>query len=94
MAILSFKDRQTEDFFTEGILPPKRVTWHRIKKAVLKKLDIIEAAKNLGDLRAIPGNHFKELQNSFYSIRINRQWRIIFKWTTGGAKEVEITDYH
>ena len=94
MAILSFKDKQAEDFFYKDTLPSKGVKWHNLKKIVLRKLDAIQAAKDIQDLRAIQGNRLKELQNSFYSIRVNDQWRIIFKWTIEGSEEVKITDYH
>ena len=97
MAILSFNDNEAEKFFNEGKTASKRVKWHNVKDIVSRKLDAITAAKNLGDLKAIPGNHLKKLQNSFYSIRVNNKWRIIFKWTTAGtegAEEVEVTDYH
>ena len=79
MAILSFNDRQAENFFVHGKLPLKRVKWHSLKDIVLRKLDAMRAAKELKDLSAIPGNHLEKLQNSFYSIRVNDQWRIIFK---------------
>lgn len=94
MAILSFNDTQAEYLFINGNLPLKGVRWHQLKSIVSRKLDAMQAAKDLKDLRVIPGNHLEKLQNSFYSIRINNQWRIIFKWTTKGATEVEITDYH
>ena len=95
MAILSFKDRLTEDFFCKGTLPSKGVKWHSLEKIVLRKLDIIKAATDLKDLRVIRGNHLEKLQNSsLHSIRVNNQWRIIFKWTVEGAEDVEIIDYH
>ena len=94
MAIVNFNDNEAETFFIKGEISPKGVKWHKIKNNVERKLDAIHAAKELRDLNAIPGSHLKKLQNSFYSIRVNNQWRIIFKWTKGGAEKVEITDYH
>ena len=94
MAILNFKNEQDEEFFYTKNLPLKGVKWDNLKKIVLRKLDAIKEATDIKDLRAMPGNHLKKLQNSFYSIRINNQWRIIFKWTPEGAEDVEITDYH
>lgn len=58
---------------------------------------MIHAAHDLIDIRVLPGNRLERLKGKlkdFYSIRINDQFRIIFKWTQGAADEVEITDYH
>lgn len=58
---------------------------------------MIEAAKVVEDLRIPPGNHLEKLQGNLeglYSIRINDQWRIVFKFENGGAENVRITDYH
>ncbi len=63
----------------------------------LRKLLILDAADALGDLRVPPGNRLEKLRGDRvdeYSIRINRQWRICFRWTTGGPEDVEIVDYH
>jgi proteic killer suppression protein len=63
----------------------------------LRKLLILDAADALGDLRVPPGNRLERLRGDRvdeYSIRINRQWRICFRWTTGGPEDVEIVDYH
>ena len=58
---------------------------------------MINANRELLDLRMPPGNRLKALKGDkegFYSIRINNQWRIIFRWENGGASEVSIVDYH
>jgi proteic killer suppression protein len=58
---------------------------------------ILDAADALGDLRVPPGNRLEKLrgdQADSYSIRINRQWRICFRWTASGPEDVEIVDYH
>ncbi len=63
----------------------------------LRKLLILDAADALGDLRVPPGNRLEKLRGDRvdeYSIRINRQWRTCFRWTTGGPEDVEIVDYH
>lgn len=68
-----------------------------MQRAGLRKLWMIDAAAGLADLRVPPGNHLELLQGNKsgeYSIRINKQWRICFRWHKGGAYEVEITDYH
>lgn len=80
--------------------------WHgeRVKKLPLtvqevgrRKLRMLNNAVDLADLRIPPANRLEKLSGdlkAFYSIRINDQWRIIFKWTAGIASEVEIIDYH
>ena len=68
-----------------------------IAKVTRRKLRQLEIANRLEDLKVPPGNHFEALKgNRFgqYSIRINDQWRICFRWTEGGADGVEIVDYH
>ena len=62
-----------------------------------RKLRMLNNAVNLVDLKVPPANRLEKLSGSlkdFYSIRINDQWRIIFKWSGGNASEVEIVDYH
>ena len=63
----------------------------------LRKLLILDAADALGDLRVPPGNRLEKLKGDrtgTYSIRVNQQWRICFKWTAAGPEDVEIVDYH
>ncbi len=63
----------------------------------LDKLRLIHNATTLEDLRVPPGNHLEKLsgdRSGQYSIRINQQWRICFRWLEGDAWDVEITDYH
>jgi toxin HigB-1 len=92
--IRSFRNRETERLFErEPIrrLPPE------VHRAALRKLRMIHAATSVQDLRVPPGNHLELLQgNRFgqYSIRINDQWRICFRWEGGDAFDVEIVDYH
>jgi len=92
--IKSFGNRDTELlFYRERIkqLPPELLQRAR------SKLLVIHAAANENDLRIPPGNHFERLKGDkkgWCSIRINDQWRIIFKWSEGNAREVTITDYH
>jgi proteic killer suppression protein len=67
------------------------------QRAALRKLLILDAAEQLGDLRVPPGNRLEKLLGDrvgTYSIRINQQWRICFRWTPAGAEDVEIVDYH
>jgi proteic killer suppression protein len=91
--IQSFKDADTAELFT------KRSNARRanIRKAALPKLDQIEAAMNLNDLRVPPGNKLEALKrnrNGQHSITINDQYRICFVWKEDGAHEVGVTDYH
>lgn len=62
-----------------------------------RKLRMLNNSQDIVDLRIPPSNRLEKLTgklNEFYSIRINKQWRIIFKWDNGNASEVEIIDYH
>ena len=68
-----------------------------IQRVALRKLRQLDAAVDLADLRVPPGNRLERLVGSRagqYSIRINDQWRICFRWHPGDAFEVEIADYH
>jgi proteic killer suppression protein len=68
-----------------------------IEKQAVRKLDLLDAAVNLSDLRAPPGNRLEALKGDRqgqYSIRINDQWRICFVWSSEGPDHVEIVDYH
>ena len=95
--ILSFGNKVTEALYngldTKGVrhLPLD------IKRKTLNKLDVLNAAQDLLDLRSPPGNRLEALRgdlSGFYSIRVNNQWRIIFRWQDGNAYEVQLTDYH
>ncbi len=68
-----------------------------MEKAPRRLMDLINAATILDDLRIPPGNRLEALKGNyagFYSVRINDQWRIIFKWLNGDADKVQIIDYH
>lgn len=67
------------------------------QRAAWQKLAILDAAETLDDLRVPPGNRLEKLRGDRagqHSIRINRQWRVCFRWTDAGPEDVEITDYH
>ena len=67
------------------------------QRSALRKLLILDAADEIKDLRIPPGNRLEKLKGdraNSYSIRINDQWRICFRWTTAGPQDVEIVDYH
>lgn len=66
-------------------------------KAGLRKLDYLHAAKRLDDLARVPGNRFEALKGKyegFYSIRVNDQYRIVFRFVESDAYDVKMTDYH
>ena len=91
--IRSFKDRRTEALYRDGT----PAAFRAIKAVALRKLDMLDAATRLSDLRAPPGNRLEALRGDRrgqHSIRINDQWRICFVWRDGGAEMVEIVDYH
>lgn len=93
--ILSYRDKRTRDF-AEG----KHVRdFESFRRQAERRLDILEAATTLTDLRGLPSNALEALRGDRkgqYSIRINMQWRICFKWPEGqsGPSNVEIVDYH
>ncbi len=88
-----FKDRDTERLWMGEAV--KRFRY--IEKQAVRKLDLLDAAVQLVDLRAPPGNRLEALKGDRqgqYSIRINDQWRICFVWSSEGPDHVEIVDYH
>jgi proteic killer suppression protein len=95
MAIQSFADRTAEAFFVDGTTP-KGVGWSTLSRVVVRKLDMLDYAVQLSDLGSPPGNRLETLRGEMkgmYSIRINEQWRIVFRWTGSGPAEVQIRDY-
>lgn len=96
MAIVSFKDLDAEKLFEDGVIP-RKAGWHSVVKKVEVKLDMLEAATELDDLRSPPGNRLEALKHDRkgqHSIRVNSQWRICFVWKGGNAHNVEVVDYH
>ncbi|WP_367347421.1 type II toxin-antitoxin system RelE/ParE family toxin [Stenotrophomonas bentonitica] len=91
--IKSFRNRDTE-----RIARGKRViAWVNIERQVQRKLEYLKAAAVLDDLRVPPGNRLEALKGARkgqFSIRINDQYRICFRWEGGDAHDVEVTDYH
>ncbi len=90
--IRSFADRDTERLFAD--MAVRRFT--AIERVARRKLQLLDAATRLEDLRAPPGNRLEALRgdrSGQHSIRINDQWRVCFRWD-GGAHDVEIVDYH
>jgi proteic killer suppression protein len=92
--IRRFKDKTAEAVF-DGKCPKGFPA--DIFRVARRKLQAVNSATNLNDLRAPPKNHLEALKGDRagqHSIRINDQWRICFRWTTEGPTEVEIVDYH
>ena len=92
--IKSFRDKETERLFSRHFSRRFPTNLHRF---AWKKLAMLDAAEQLDDIRVPPGNHLEKLSGNRvgqYSIRINDQWRICFRWREGNAYDVEITDYH
>ena len=93
--INSFGDNVTEDFYhgrsSSRRFPPD------IQKTALRKLDLVNNASTLQDLRVPPGNRLEPLRGDlegYHSIRVNNQWRIVFRWEGSNAYEVRLRNYH
>ena len=96
MTIVSFGNKETEDFFYDGTIR-KGCKWMHVQKVAARKLDMVHVARRLDDLRAPPHNRLEALHGTLagrHGIRINDQWRIVFRWTEAGPAEVHICDYH
>ena len=92
--IRSFRDATTERLWSREKV---KAIDPRIQRVALRKLAMQDAADALEDLRVPPGNRLEALKgdrSGQHSIRINQQWRICFVWTSAGAEDVEIVDYH
>ena len=96
--ILLFKDIGTEDVFNGKKTKRARKTCpEKLWKLARRKLELLDSVVSLHELRIPPGNRLEALKgdrNGQYSIRINDQYRICFKWQANGPAEVEIIDYH
>lgn len=92
--IRSFGDARTEGIFAgerDRRLPLE------LQRQTLRRLQYIHAAERIEDLRLPPSNRLERKQGDlkdFYAIRVNVQWRIIFRWKSGGACDVQLVDYH
>ena len=95
--ILNFANKTTEDVYDGTDSGAARRVPQSIWKAAVRKLDMLNAASDLRDLRVPPANRLEGLKGAwsgYHSIRINDQYRIVFRWIDGNAKDVLITDYH
>jgi proteic killer suppression protein len=98
LMIGSFADKATEDIFN-GVnsTAARRLLPRDLWKVAFRKLDQIDSAMTIEDLRIPPGNRLEALKadrEGQHSIRINDQYRICFEWAQSGAEQVEIVDYH
>jgi toxin HigB-1 len=92
--IRSFKDKEAEKIFNRAL---SRKLPNDLQRTALRKLRMLNRAMNLNDLRVPPANRLEKMKgdrSDQYSIRINDQWRICFKWSSSDAFDVEIVDYH
>ncbi len=95
MVTRSFLDADAASFFNQGKVPQKK-GWASIRTIVRRKLDMLHYAVELNDLRSPPGNRLEALDGYLkgcYSIRVNDQWRLVFKWDQH-PYDVRIIDYH
>ncbi len=92
--IRSFKSKEAQKIFNRI---GSRKLPGEIQQVALRKLKMLHRSKTLSDLRVPPANRLERLKGGRtgqYSIRINDQWRICFRWDRGDAHDVEIVDYH
>lgn len=95
--IASFADAATEDLFHGRSTARARRLPADVIRVALRKLDQLNAATRIEDLRSPPGNRLEALRGELkgcHSIRVNDQWRIVFRWQGEEASEVRILDYH
>ena len=93
--ILGYRDKRTEAFASGAFVRE----FQGFDRQAYKRLEILEAATSLDDLRALPSNRLEALhgdREGQFSVRINMQWRLCFEWPGGapGPSNVEIVDYH
>ena len=94
--IVSFEDKATEALYHGRPSRQARQLPPDVVRVALRRLDLINAAHTLGDPRSPPGNRLEALRGDragFHSIRVNDQWRIVFRWKGSGAHDVRLTDY-
>jgi proteic killer suppression protein len=95
--INSFGNRLAEDLYFDRQSRAVRTFAPDLKRIARRKLLYLHDAAELKDLRVPPGNRLEALKGNYkgkHSIRINEQWRVVFRWLNGNAFEVEVIDYH
>jgi proteic killer suppression protein len=97
LVIASFGDQTTEDLFHGRQTSRVRRYPQEIIERAMRKLDMLNAAHQLEDLRYPPANYLESLRGDLagqHSVRVNQQWRIIFRWSGRDAHQVILIDYH
>ncbi len=96
--IVSFKNQATEDIFNgKSTKSARKLCPQSLWRVATRKLDQLDSVLKIEELKVPPGNRLESLSGNRkgeFSIRINQQYRICFKWSESGPSEVEITDYH
>lgn len=95
--IVSFGDRATEDLYHNRPTSRARRFAQDVAGLALVKLDMLNGAAAVLDLRSPPGNRLEALKGDlkgFHSIRVNDQWRLVFRWEGNNALDVRLMDYH
>lgn len=95
--IVSFANKLAEDLFEDRNSKVIRSFPHELLRIARRKILYLHDAAELSDLKVPPGNKLEALKGSlvgFHSIRINDQWRVVFKWNNGNAEQVSVIDYH
>ena len=95
--IVSFGDEATADLYHGRRTSRVRRFPHGVVSRALRKLDVLNGAHELLDLRSPPGNRLEALMgdwSGYHSIRVNNQWRVIFRWEGNNAYDVRLLDYH
>ncbi len=92
--IISFNEKETRKIWEGDRIKGLSI---EIQKIARRKLRMLNNSQNINDLMIPPSNRLEKLKGNlkdFYSIRINNQWRIVFKWNNGNAEQVKVVDYH
>ena len=95
--IVSFGDKATAALYHGESKRVVRRFALDVRKAAMRKLDALNGASDLNDLRRPPGNRLETLRGDlfgYHSIRVNDQWRLVFRWAEGNAHDVALVDYH
>ena len=95
--IVTFRGQLAEDLFFDRHTGVTRRFPGELRQVAQRKLQYLNVASRLDDLRAPPGNRLEALKGQsagYHSIRINDQWQVVFRWTDAGPEDVEIVDYH
>lgn len=94
---MRFRDDRLRAFWEDPVSVASLMFPAELRKTLYRKLQMLDAATATCDLRVPPGNRLEKLRGDRqgqYSIRVNQQWRLCFRWLEGEAREVELCDYH